>query len=1315
MNSRTFIGMVIISQLLWSNMPSLGEDVIAVGNGVGQYASIALDSKGNPHIAYWAGGRRNLLLYAFQKDGKWEVRGVDTGVYVGSRKSLLLIDDVPHIIYTDGGELRHAWREGKTWKNEVIDRESFWTGGSPQAVADKDGNIHVVYLERKGGRSWAKIKYAVGKAGKWEKEVIAESPEPNFRDVLFSRMVQYRNPSICLDEKGTVLVSYNAYSLDGAIQRLEVATRRTGTWTRKEVASPAGRYSSIGVSGGKVRVAYTSGKSLRYRESADGNAWGKEEIIDERGYVGWYVNIAATKSGPHVGYYDLQDMSLKHAWKEGGQWQKETVADGGDVGAYTSMAVTADGKAHFACFDREREALVYAIADGGGKEAPQKPQVTGVAPNPKGNTIIDRDTTWRGLDVVLDGDILVRNAKLIITCSSLRFTKGHGILCSGQGQLKRGVMPRCDGEIHILNDTLISAAGEEAYTGIGFSGALLHIADSTLERMRTLRTQWGHCYRAGIALHNPGRFRMENTVYRESTRGIYMGVSSTPVEMRGNVLYNLGGVQAIYARKMTYIGNIITSDKPALPHSATPCYVQDGLYAYNYIGEHKDHGGFNLTLGTSHAVFLHNEQGRFSSYIFNRNDSDLWVEDELSSYTDGFVHRAGGVGNRAVVVRNCVASRMKRARLDASFNVRGVVAEHLSGDGVRVLLDGAPNGWVVRDVACPVEIALYPNRDFTGRKEKLSPRSLAFIGLKGGSVSLASCEKNINFIDLEMERVLYQGRNAKRAVRFINLNPNAAVEFKDREAPDSFYGYPEDYKGWSLADEHIPYWYARVVVVNENGRTVEGARVRIVNDVAPEYKPITRKGDEKDEFVTGQDGGTSLPSKWPYRWEEMKASSEYFTLPAGRDVKFGGTMKLYAHPVSKYVKGWLVLEECDADKGVLARHSISLVGGVDSRLGEWKHVAKSVKTNTHTQYGRLILDMYSGDGDVWYDVLYVKVGDKNKLPNGSFEKGAKGWTEPDGVLQSIVEGEAKEGRRSYKLHWSFFGVGDANVVCLPDYLLKGDGSRKNFTFTITAERDGKRGILRGVDPTASWYRREPEKGVKELVVTLGKEAQYRTDEKEPPDTGPRPGIVVMEISEPSYEKKNLLPEKLNLDLKVWRIEGDWRVKNNAFIAKKGTIQFLGYSGSDFCLEADVKDPGDPHTKMGFVFRANDGNRYIAWFGVHPHKNVVLEEIRNGKKPRRLGLWTFVTPPGGGTQPAEFRARLEVGGGTIRLSFDHDMDGDFSEPFGQGYKGPITYTTRDPVFHTGALSKGRVGLIVQGRKDVLFRNLVLYGSRVTERR
>ena len=140
----------------------------------GSGGSVAIDSNGNPHIAYYTSyivddsSASGGLHYAIWTGENWTIQTVDPS---GADASLVLdANNQPHIIYTVGDDIKYAVLNGENWGIQTIG-----TGGSPVLALDSNGNPHVAYSMGSGSYGntiTTSLMYAVENGSSWTTQTI---------------------------------------------------------------------------------------------------------------------------------------------------------------------------------------------------------------------------------------------------------------------------------------------------------------------------------------------------------------------------------------------------------------------------------------------------------------------------------------------------------------------------------------------------------------------------------------------------------------------------------------------------------------------------------------------------------------------------------------------------------------------------------------------------------------------------------------------------------------------------------------------------------------------------------------------------------------------------------------------------------------------------------------------------------------------------------------------------------------------------------------------------------------------------------------
>jgi len=215
------------------------------------YTSIVLDQNDQPTISYYeyegpAGSTFVIRLRTVSWNGKyWEGRTADPTP--GSGKfNYMAIDSAgnPHIAYAvvrdDHAGLRYTSWDGHSWQVEIlegIDRPFYVY--SVSLVLDKADTPHIVYTDVANKR----IKYATRPGGKWQFEVVDTLVKEGYPD----------RHGIGLDEQGTPYISY----YDAGLGVLKLAYRKGQQWVSEVVDQGfAGFTSSLQIDHGTIWLTY---------------------------------------------------------------------------------------------------------------------------------------------------------------------------------------------------------------------------------------------------------------------------------------------------------------------------------------------------------------------------------------------------------------------------------------------------------------------------------------------------------------------------------------------------------------------------------------------------------------------------------------------------------------------------------------------------------------------------------------------------------------------------------------------------------------------------------------------------------------------------------------------------------------------------------------------------------------------------------------------------------------------------------------------------------------------------------------------------
>ena len=238
----------------WNGVKWLIETIPLNAGNISYYHSIVIGPDDLPSISFYEyeGPRgtdlRIRMRTVIKRGQEWELRTVDS--QPGSGKFNAMAGDAQgrlHLAYANVSAVTHGMRyglwDGKTWNVEILEGEKEnngqGVGWSCNVVVDKNSNPHLTYVNQ----SARLLKYAVRKDGRWQMQVVDRMMGIGFPD---------RN-SIALDEEGRPYIGY----YDAGRGILKVAHLDGDRWVAETVDSNGvGFTSSMQIDNGTIWISY---------------------------------------------------------------------------------------------------------------------------------------------------------------------------------------------------------------------------------------------------------------------------------------------------------------------------------------------------------------------------------------------------------------------------------------------------------------------------------------------------------------------------------------------------------------------------------------------------------------------------------------------------------------------------------------------------------------------------------------------------------------------------------------------------------------------------------------------------------------------------------------------------------------------------------------------------------------------------------------------------------------------------------------------------------------------------------------------------
>jgi hypothetical protein len=348
-------------------------------------ASLALDSHGNPHIAY--GG--DQLYYAWFDGSTWQHDVPDTTPGAGVDVHLFLDSaDQPHFLYSAGSiytpALLHTYRNQAGWQHETI-FSTFCLKTISDAAIDPQGRLVVVFHGSlscyESNIETQHIWYAQQAPNGWDVTLVSDSgmsaslafdssgqPFLSYYDASLGRLTaaarsgsvwaiemvtdEIRNAISSLpffDAQGTLHIIYQISSGGSSYRH---AWKDTSGWRSEVIQNlsfPSRMIALLNGTQGEITLACISEQSSLFLIRQDPDGWRLEPVFaappGQKNQLG-FSSIKMDRLGRlHLLYKTYPDQSLVYSVRERETWQPTLIDHGGTFSqSHTGLAFDPTGQ-----------------------------------------------------------------------------------------------------------------------------------------------------------------------------------------------------------------------------------------------------------------------------------------------------------------------------------------------------------------------------------------------------------------------------------------------------------------------------------------------------------------------------------------------------------------------------------------------------------------------------------------------------------------------------------------------------------------------------------------------------------------------------------------------------------------------------------------------------------------------------------------------------------------------------------------------------------------------------------------------------------
>jgi len=296
-------GVGVIRYASWDGSKWIYETISDDGKWYGALLSMAFDKNDIPHISFYEWNYADLM-YGYKEGDKWIIQIIDNEDDSGLSNSIALDSKgYPHIAYVHSvysnpyrEELKYAYFDGTKWDIEVVDSEMKSEGDNCSIALDSKDHPHIVYRSYNGYDHYLSYIYFDG--NNWIKDNLG-----------YVDSMPYN--SIVIDKEDRPHISfYKGCQPDSG---LYYAYKDSGKWNTERIDT--GYISSIKLDENEYPcIVYSYTSKLKFARW-NGTKWDIEVAATGRGLGQTGVSLAFDSDyKPHISCDEYLDEEVWYVW-----------------------------------------------------------------------------------------------------------------------------------------------------------------------------------------------------------------------------------------------------------------------------------------------------------------------------------------------------------------------------------------------------------------------------------------------------------------------------------------------------------------------------------------------------------------------------------------------------------------------------------------------------------------------------------------------------------------------------------------------------------------------------------------------------------------------------------------------------------------------------------------------------------------------------------------------------------------------------------------------------------------------------------------